>query len=1639
MIPSELLRAEGGEEGGLYERAQGEERGLGTRGEGRGVGGKEETRGVGARGGAGGAAAGGAVGGDVKGGGRPRGRSQVNVFKSDEEPSSSSEESDDVDEASDDVDWEKAEWRGAAGRRGGRGGKPDELGDADSPEASVDIDKPVGEDGATAALGQRGWRLTGVSAGREEKGVGGKGMDARDCKERGRNGKPCKEKDQECNEDCKGGCDIDTCCEGRDWGGKECENGLGKECGADEYRGLYGHGDFGGDGEYDGHGECEELGWYAEHAGGDGAGWWGLDAWEEELRGEVMRCGGEYGCGLLEEVRGAEVGVEGEEKGVGKEKEEKRDGGEDEEEGEGVEVEEEEVEEVKEEGKDERTVHVTEPGESGEARKSAEAEERLGEQWEKRGTDGAVLKTCELRAGVSDEKDEEGEEWGLAVGNEEEIEVKEEGREKMEEEEGWEGGRREKEEEEEWGWEEEVMVDKGGMDEASGRKGRRWALRGDTDGGKSGEDGGKSGAYGGKSGVDGAKSGADRVKRNADGGKGVANVDKRELFQNREGSLADESKLSTDDRAFVKRLNGKSFQTTENSGAGRRNGKRIAADVDDKQHVNRGGGALPGKRMGNGINGIIELEKKDSEKGDLKKKDFVQKQAKRVAEAAYVKSVVVNSRVGQKGSQGGEGRASCGAKRKEAALNVRREDCLTMTRENGGGGVSERRNALTLLPLRNREGCETGRGSLAEESPILPVASKKRREHEEEEQQQQQQQTYLKKTKTKQATLRQAGEGGGEEECGKGQEREERKLRVGCCDQGVEYAGQGGGVVSTPMAAAATAAAAVAAAGAAAAGAAAANGKAHTHARVQKQMSTLGARTEGGRFPEVKKSCIGSEDFSEKRSGSGKWSGSGPRNGVRSLAVDEVGEVSERDGAAMGRTDAGQERERVKNEAVHDEVQGDWERKGGVGEEGTKEGREELEGREGRERKVGRDERLGRHRDGVEKREVRRESEGCEEQECKRVKSGEGGRVARVARRVCESGQRPGDAGLEGSGVKRKGLRVERTGSDSAEEDTVKGDVRELDIHVEENTARLLQCRGREGDGEDAETQQADHCPIRPTRLVAGGSTLAAATSSCPTGPPAPPPVLPKPTALQPSLFCGGAQAQTPPLFSGTPQIHAASVSPPFEASQQHVAPMLTSIEIFPKLSAPLPTPWGPQLVGFGAQGETGAGPHRETGGVVGGGEGGEGGEREEGKQRGDFNHSKSTGSRALALSKAADFSKMQAFKSPSTLSHGRAAVAAPMTGEEASQQQKQQQGAAVVTLAATSSPVEPHLRYLYRNLLEGAARHVHPTFAARPLLHTCAGMALPPNRHLQKGIYPPRASPCHPLYAGSNVIGGGGGCAGAAGAEGLLALVRVVLDTKHLVKGYWGEEGRGVGVRESDGLMCVAFRVVVEESEEEEEREGSGERKERAGKEREAAALKVEGGAGGESITGVLAEPGTGEKAGAVQAAAVTTSPSALVRLNLSPCCVLLVRGSGMDAGSDLCWEGGSEGWVVECSCGTRDDDGEQMVACDRSVGQRVACDRSVGQRVACDRSVGQRVACDRSVGQRVACDRSVGQRVACDRSVGQRVACDRSVGQRVACDRSVGEVAACDRCEVWQHTRCAGFSEPPASFLCDICSMLL
>ncbi|XP_022879695.1 PHD finger protein MALE MEIOCYTE DEATH 1 [Olea europaea var. sylvestris] len=43
-----------------------------------------------------------------------------------------------------------------------------------------------------------------------------------------------------------------------------------------------------------------------------------------------------------------------------------------------------------------------------------------------------------------------------------------------------------------------------------------------------------------------------------------------------------------------------------------------------------------------------------------------------------------------------------------------------------------------------------------------------------------------------------------------------------------------------------------------------------------------------------------------------------------------------------------------------------------------------------------------------------------------------------------------------------------------------------------------------------------------------------------------------------------------------------------------------------------------------------------------------------------------------------------------------------------------------------------------------------------------------------------------------------------------------------------------------------------------------------------------------------------------------------------------LRVRGSGLDWGTDLRFEGGIDTWTVKCKCGALDDDGERMVSCD-------------------------------------------------------------------------------------------------------------
>lgn len=43
-----------------------------------------------------------------------------------------------------------------------------------------------------------------------------------------------------------------------------------------------------------------------------------------------------------------------------------------------------------------------------------------------------------------------------------------------------------------------------------------------------------------------------------------------------------------------------------------------------------------------------------------------------------------------------------------------------------------------------------------------------------------------------------------------------------------------------------------------------------------------------------------------------------------------------------------------------------------------------------------------------------------------------------------------------------------------------------------------------------------------------------------------------------------------------------------------------------------------------------------------------------------------------------------------------------------------------------------------------------------------------------------------------------------------------------------------------------------------------------------------------------------------------------------------LNLGGNGIDARTELSYEGGSDGWKVKCECGAEDDDGERMVACD-------------------------------------------------------------------------------------------------------------
>lgn len=43
-----------------------------------------------------------------------------------------------------------------------------------------------------------------------------------------------------------------------------------------------------------------------------------------------------------------------------------------------------------------------------------------------------------------------------------------------------------------------------------------------------------------------------------------------------------------------------------------------------------------------------------------------------------------------------------------------------------------------------------------------------------------------------------------------------------------------------------------------------------------------------------------------------------------------------------------------------------------------------------------------------------------------------------------------------------------------------------------------------------------------------------------------------------------------------------------------------------------------------------------------------------------------------------------------------------------------------------------------------------------------------------------------------------------------------------------------------------------------------------------------------------------------------------------------VVVDGSGIDMCSDWRYEGGNDSWIVDCPCGTKDDDGERMIACD-------------------------------------------------------------------------------------------------------------
>ncbi|CAK9180396.1 unnamed protein product [Ilex paraguariensis] len=51
-------------------------------------------------------------------------------------------------------------------------------------------------------------------------------------------------------------------------------------------------------------------------------------------------------------------------------------------------------------------------------------------------------------------------------------------------------------------------------------------------------------------------------------------------------------------------------------------------------------------------------------------------------------------------------------------------------------------------------------------------------------------------------------------------------------------------------------------------------------------------------------------------------------------------------------------------------------------------------------------------------------------------------------------------------------------------------------------------------------------------------------------------------------------------------------------------------------------------------------------------------------------------------------------------------------------------------------------------------------------------------------------------------------------------------------------------------------------------------------------------------------------------------------------------VRGSGMDWGTELMYQGGPNNWTVRCDCGVQEDDGKRMVACDNcDVWQHTHC----------------------------------------------------------------------------------------------------